>query len=174
MDENGYPTEEELLNIECWGISDLPGLFDYMEQFFDQYGSFTRKDNLIRISTGGWSGCEDVLSAFHDNGSGCLWMVTWVMNMRGGLYIFQSPRDKNLMTIKEYQESRGEINDVILASLNKQFIADVAEQFDISGEEGFGFYRNDAKELEDCISKTPYIPQLIDDQPICETEEENE
>lgn len=121
MDENGYPTGEELLAIEDWDLADIEGLFSFVEPFFEQYGTFKRKDNFIKITTGGWSGCEDVLNSLQHCANGVVWMMTWVMDMRGGLYVFQLPSKNTLMTVEKFCEDRRKIDDRILDVLNQVF-----------------------------------------------------
>ena len=40
------------------------------------------------VSTGGWSGHEDVISALRDNLM--FWMLSWVSSTRGGHYVFET------------------------------------------------------------------------------------
>lgn len=65
------------------GPRDLPGLFTYIEQRWahKQWG-WHALDNLLSISTGGWSGNEDLVFALQDNRPA--WAITWRQSRRGG------------------------------------------------------------------------------------------
>lgn len=97
LDEDGYPTEEALIEIENWSYNDPKGWFKFIENIWHlrSWGwSEVRKAYLdspdkieYHISTAGWSGNEDIIRAMQENN--ILWSDTWVQTRRGGHYIFE-------------------------------------------------------------------------------------
>ncbi len=90
-----YPTEAELEEIRKWE----PGIpaFDYrpfmkgVEAVWNHhYGTLSLKERVYRISTGGWSGNEDIIRAMQENS--LFGGVCWVSSKRGGHYVFEVPR----------------------------------------------------------------------------------
>lgn len=98
MDKDGYPTEEELAAIRDWDLvnNDPLELVEYIRQrwqwadsgFFDIKGK-----NIIRLrlSTGGWSGNESIISALQPN---LFWYMYWQTSRRGGHYWFRIDHKK--------------------------------------------------------------------------------
>ena len=102
--EDGYPTEATLERIKQWAIADgINALLDYVTVAFRlQLGSATNSlseaerevayadpdHRYLRLATGGWSGCEDVISAFQQN-ENYLYALTWQFSAAGGLHIFR-------------------------------------------------------------------------------------
>lgn len=75
-DQDGYPTDEELATVREWPSTNIHGLLDYLHSLWWQpeYGwrelegrEGDDKTRHIFASTGGWSGNEDLMSAFRDN-----------------------------------------------------------------------------------------------------------
>lgn len=98
MDDDGYPTEEELEKVRTWDGRDYSGLMEYVQDLWYYPDRFMRreiKDDMGRlksewtISTGGWSGNEDLISAMHDNHM--FWACCWQQARRGGGYTFHVP-----------------------------------------------------------------------------------
>lgn len=98
-DSDGYPTEEELTRIRDWPSDDPFGWFTFIKLVWWQPGWGWKEsggvDNQghIRqyfISTGGWSGNEEIIHAMRDNF--ILWTLTWESHRRGGHYEFRVPR----------------------------------------------------------------------------------
>lgn len=97
LDEDGYPTEEAIEQIENWSYNDPKGWFKFIENIWHlrSWGwSEVRKAYLdspdkieYHISTAGWSGNEDIIRAMQENN--ILWSDTWVQTRRGGHYIFE-------------------------------------------------------------------------------------
>jgi hypothetical protein len=100
-----YPTASELRRIKTWPIKtdeDVEALMTFVEtiwHFADwgwrrasrrrrQYkqGSLRRRYSL---STGGWSGNEDIITALQANWM--FWIMAWESSRRGGHYVFQVP-----------------------------------------------------------------------------------
>lgn len=91
-----YPSEEDLQAIRDWeSIADADGWFRFVRSIWwaPEWGwhEDSVTDDLDRpvrrysISTGGWSGNEDIIEAMGHN---MLWHVTWQQSRRGGHYIF--------------------------------------------------------------------------------------
>lgn len=97
--KDGYPTDEELQRIREWPISEnYTEWFDFIrscwwaadwgwreEDAVDDFSSRPLRKYLI--STGGWSGNEEIIDAMGENT--LPWFITWVQSMRGGHYIFE-------------------------------------------------------------------------------------
>ena len=87
-----YPEEHELKMIEKWEYTDFPGLMKYIEELwsYPQYWKETHIDpnyTKYEISTGGWSGNEDIVGAMMSNSM--FWMNCWLISTRGGHYEFE-------------------------------------------------------------------------------------
>ncbi len=122
FDEQGYPTEEALEAIRKWEITGndnqkVHDLLDFVEElwyypeFFCWYKTTILKDwgnadgskckvkyRKLLISTGGWSGNEDVIDALHENLM--FWMLYWYKTERGGHYWFEIPEVKKFVGVQ--------------------------------------------------------------------------
>lgn len=99
-DRDGYPTDEELDRIKSWPIEGDHSLwFDFIRScWWAAYWGWHEEDAVddlfdkpvhrYSISTGGWSGNENIIDAMRGN-ENMLWAFTWVQSRRGGHYIFQ-------------------------------------------------------------------------------------
>ena len=99
LDEDGYPAEQALERIEYWPYNDPKGWFEFIFSIwhFGAWGCKEKdephewKENTMvhryYISTGGWSGNEDIIRAMQQNH--VLWSDTWVQSRRGGHYILE-------------------------------------------------------------------------------------
>jgi len=90
LDDSGYPTEECLDKIKNWKI-DNNNLRDIMEFIkpvwkYADCGYWMEENGKYLISTGGWSGNEEIIDYMHQNF--LLWMLYWEQSRRGGHYIF--------------------------------------------------------------------------------------
>ena len=97
LDEDGYPTDDALILIQNWHWSDDKGWFEFINSIWylkswgwhegecEDYGG--EMSYRYHISTGGWSGNEDIIRAMQD--TQMLWATTWVQSRRGGHYIFE-------------------------------------------------------------------------------------
>ena len=85
-----YPTDEELDTITKWDAQDIKGCFEYMAELWAYPEYFTLEDGKYHVSTGGWSGNEDIIGALKDNL--LVWLFTWEQSRRGGHYIFDLNR----------------------------------------------------------------------------------
>lgn len=92
--DDGYPTDKELTQIREWPLTDLLGWFAFIKccwwapdwgwrQYDGRDGD--RWERIYQISTGGWSGNEDIIDAMER--SDC-WS-TWYQTRRGGHYEFR-------------------------------------------------------------------------------------
>lgn len=102
-DPDGYPTNEELERIEKWPIAGCwSDWFEFIrtcwwspdwgwheEDAIDEL--YNKPVRRYSISTGGWSGNEDIIDAMRK--SVICWTMTWVQSRRGGHFIFQVPRN---------------------------------------------------------------------------------
>ena len=87
---NRYPTEEELEKIEKWEVNSIEDYREFMYYIhniweFSDWGWSTEKD-IYFISTGGWSGNEDIIASMKHNRM--FWIMYWYQSKRGGHYIF--------------------------------------------------------------------------------------
>ena len=98
LDDDGYPTDEALELISNWDVKDIPGWFAFVQSLWaltqwkieDATHDITdRPITRYTMSTGGWSGNEDLIGAMQRNW--LMWNVTWVQSRRGGHYIFEDP-----------------------------------------------------------------------------------
>lgn len=93
LDDDGYPTEATLERIREWSALDCMGLLEFAKALLrsncystvlagtDHYG-----DPVLRVSTGGWSGNEQVIYAMQDNVT--WWAMHWYSSRRGGHHEF--------------------------------------------------------------------------------------
>ncbi len=103
-DADGYPTDEELGRIRAWPwTDDMTEWFAFIRTcwWMPEWGwseheaadpVLKRSARRYDISTGGWSGNEDIIAAMVDNWM--LWTTTWCESRRGGHYVFLVPRPK--------------------------------------------------------------------------------
>ena len=95
----GYPTEEALERIRTWDPADGNGLLDWIRdhcfnwperQIWDDTDDFFDLDDPVPVrcmSTGGWSGNEDVIHAMQQNR--IWWSLYWVQSHVGGHHKFK-------------------------------------------------------------------------------------
>jgi len=105
MDKHGYPESHELEKIRTWshanGFVCWTTLLGYVENLWKYSDYFHKPDGasekLYSISTGGWSGNEEIIEAMKQNTM--FWMMCWVSSHRGGHHKFEvkarpvSPQD---------------------------------------------------------------------------------
>ena len=91
-----YPTEEYLTSLENWQWSE--GWGELMERvkagWWQPEWGFHRPEGErnFNLSTGGWSGNEQIISALQRNF--VFWSVCWLTSRRGGHYQFELPAKK--------------------------------------------------------------------------------
>ena len=93
-----YPQKHELKKIEQWDYKDFEGLMEYVEELwsYPQYWKQTKNSfghNEYHISTGGWSGNEDLITALQ--GNAMFWACCWESSKRGGHYVFEIRKAKD-------------------------------------------------------------------------------
>lgn len=92
LGDDGYPAEVELNRIKAWDPRDLTGLFRYLRVRWAHGSScWLELENMFSISTAGWSGNEDLISALQENRPA--WSLTWRQSRRGGHYEFEIPKE---------------------------------------------------------------------------------
>jgi len=114
LDDDGYPTDEYLESIEKWnyklGFGELmkhvrqgwwcgSSLWDEVDILDD----FDKVATQYRISTGGWSGNEDIIGAMQNNA--LFWISYWVQSRRGGHYIFEVRHDSKNYPSGDWSQS---------------------------------------------------------------------
>lgn len=97
MDSDGYPDKNELDTIRKWECTDFDGLMEYVQPLWSYPDRFYKEKQLDRItnkqkdrwylSTGGWSGNENLIGAMQDNTM--WWMLFWYQSRVGGHYWFE-------------------------------------------------------------------------------------
>ena len=108
-DKDGYPEKEELEQLRNWIATSVKGrvvykgLVEFLEQIWwcPDFGFHTedgiensgreRPLTILTLSTGGWSGNEEIIEALRNNF--ILWSLCWVQSRRGGHYILHLPRE---------------------------------------------------------------------------------
>jgi hypothetical protein len=102
LGDDGYPHQIEIDRIKGWLEPDGALTFDNMVALmayvkrrwkYAEFGYWTEhidKDGSIfyQISTGGWSGNEEIMGAIHESP---FWWICWESNIRGGHYVFHLP-----------------------------------------------------------------------------------
>lgn len=96
MDDDGYPTEDELAKVKDWPIkshADCAALLAFVRENWwaadwgwTEAESVETKEHEYYASTGGWSGNESMIDAMHSNSM--FWMLAWKSSRRGGHYEF--------------------------------------------------------------------------------------
>jgi hypothetical protein len=96
MDADGYPEEHELEKIRTWPIlnpSETHALVDYVAERWrwPEFGWHEYRDRdgarVFALSTGGWSGNEDLIAAMR--GNYVWWSFCWIVSRSGGHYLFR-------------------------------------------------------------------------------------
>lgn len=87
---NEYPREAEIEAIAAWDTTTVQQdkkLWAYIKVLWWMPGWGWRETRRrIRLSTGGWSGNEDLIEAMKRNWT--FWPAHWVSTRRGGHYVF--------------------------------------------------------------------------------------
>jgi hypothetical protein len=90
FDADGYPTQETEETITHWPLFDgYHSLLAYVARAWKYPDYFSNEGNDYRISTGGWSGNEELISALRQNVA--FWAICWQSSARGGHYVFTVP-----------------------------------------------------------------------------------
>lgn len=103
FDRDGYPTEATEQAIKRWHWDDCAGCLDFVKRawYYPDRATHTLtaseieildadpSDKYLRLSTGGWSGNEDLICALDANRM--IRALCWQMEVRGGLHIYKYP-----------------------------------------------------------------------------------
>lgn len=97
LNEEGYPLESVLSRIENWKCTCLNDIIEVLNlvksiwkyNYWQEYKNENENHILYKISTGGWSGNEDLINAMWSNN--ILWNNIWYSSKRGGHYKFKVP-----------------------------------------------------------------------------------
>lgn len=90
---NEHPTESDLDQITTWQTAEgkhFHDLFDFIRSVWwcpDWGFNFDEKTATYHLSTGGWSGNEDIIEATQKNF--IFWSLWWESTRRGGHYVFR-------------------------------------------------------------------------------------
>lgn len=92
--DDGYPSEATLERIRTWAALDFFGLMNFIRagwRYADDYISVKYKNDrtIVRLSTAGWSGNEDIIHALQENR--LFFSFYWLSSKRGGHYKFRGP-----------------------------------------------------------------------------------
>ena len=90
--DDGYPTDEELKRIAEWLHDDWAALLEYVRERWTYQDRWTVEGDKLFVSTGGWSGNEDLIRALQQNR--VFWAICWEQSRRGGHHIFDLARVK--------------------------------------------------------------------------------
>jgi hypothetical protein len=90
-----YPSDEELKTIEDWPHTDIRNLIKYVKDLWHipEWGwretpsPEPEQGTIYLISTGGWSGNEDLIMALQKNLM--FWPLCWYSSRRGGHFEFR-------------------------------------------------------------------------------------
>jgi hypothetical protein len=94
MDEDGYPEESELKQIAEWPYTDIQGLLEFVRPRWSYPDRWWTEGDVLHLSTGGWSGNEDLIDAMQQNR--VFWSACWLSSKRGGHFQFDLGRVKVL------------------------------------------------------------------------------
>lgn len=97
LDGDGYPTESALERIRKWSWKDFRGLWLFLKSIWSYPDRAVERrvlpseewflgDSNCYLSTGGWSGNEDVIGALRRNP--LFWSFCWRASRAGGHYWF--------------------------------------------------------------------------------------
>jgi len=111
MDIDGYPEEDEIKRVVKWDHNDCKGLMAYVKSLWWMPGwgwsesPGEKKGTMIyNISTGGWSGNEELIGALKSNPM--FWLLCWVQSRRGGHYIFEVKSENKKRKGEQHGEAK--------------------------------------------------------------------
>ena len=100
IDQDGYPTEETLKRLAAFDPrkDDVIAFTEYLcQNWVNGFPpEWDREQGTLKLSTGGWSGCESVIAALrrgNEDGIAWYWMLYWYSSRRGGHYEFRDIRN---------------------------------------------------------------------------------
>jgi len=97
--KDNYHEEKDLKMIKDWDIHDPRGLVEFLEEIWwtPEFGFHISRGRSspfqewvmrINLSTGGWSGNEEIISTLRET---MFWVLYWHTHRRGGHYTFEIP-----------------------------------------------------------------------------------
>jgi len=90
--QDGYPTDKSLEWIKnCKNFRDIYHAVDDAWSYPER--SWIEDDFFWHLSTGGWSGNEDLIGAMQENTM--FWLMCWVSSKRGGHFVFELKKEPN-------------------------------------------------------------------------------
>ena len=104
FDRDGYPTKETLQVIEKWDDYTEQGrmeLLRFIQKAWYYPDWVAEKDGLFVFATGGWSGNEELISAFREN---VLWHILRKIEIDGGFYVFGVGKNAERVIEDEIEE----------------------------------------------------------------------
>ena len=101
-DKHGYPTEEEIQEIENWNfdfsIGNNKRFINYLKSIWwtPEWGfvyKLKKRKLYLELHTGGWSGNEEIKGVLKKT---LFWNFYWQKSVRGGHYYFEIeiPKDR--------------------------------------------------------------------------------
>ena len=100
FDRDGYPTKDTLTVVRVWTPEDgYENLLAYVQRAWSYPDYFVQSKTrrrqwprgpltrIYHVSTGGWSGNEDLIRALQENWM--FWTMCWEQSRVGGHYIFR-------------------------------------------------------------------------------------
>lgn len=91
-DSSGCPTEAEIERVRMWSYEDgYAALMEYVKGlWWSAERGFVQQGRKYYVSTGGWSGNEEIIDALRENEM--FWVLCWESSQRGGHYVFRLPQ----------------------------------------------------------------------------------
>jgi len=88
VSKRDYPTNRELKQIATWPYErGSRSWFEFIESiWWSAEWGFRKSQRRYYVSTGGWSGNEEIIAAMRKNF--ILWSQCWISVRRGGHYVF--------------------------------------------------------------------------------------
>jgi hypothetical protein len=86
---NDYPSDDELKKIEAWPPGgDFADLMEFAKSIWwmADWG-WHQKGPIYKVSTGGWSGNEEIIGAMQKNF--IFWSQCWRVHRTGGHFVFR-------------------------------------------------------------------------------------
>lgn len=94
MTPEGYPDDKELKQIKEWPHEDYAELWVFVRrrwkwpEYIRIAPSMEGDGFVLVLTTGGWSGNEDLIGALSES---MAWFLHWRLSARGGYYEFDLP-----------------------------------------------------------------------------------
>lgn len=87
-DANGYPLDAELARLKEWPVADPKGFLEYARSLW-WAADWGWPELEGAVSTGGWSGNEDIIEVMQEAQCGLLWHQVWWQTRRGGHHLLR-------------------------------------------------------------------------------------